>query len=338
MARAQLESLLQEDPDTLDIRIGLPDPEGATARAVVASADKSRAWREALEPAKERVTAILPDYLALRAAPGSWTLRGAQSNGTTARVIARLGARDGFSAPEPYALALLRNAIAADGAPDRAYLMGDVPENVRALLDDAAVPVEHAEDMDGLGPDELAFNLYRDPAADKAAMQDIIRRWRLPLGLMLVGFVALGTGLHIETAEQRARAAAYQEQAVEIVRRLFVPSGPILDLRRQVGRVIADRQRQRADVTEPDGPFALTHAAAQALDRENVSVQRLQLTHEGVLQLEVEAADFAGLESLTDALSEGRLRARILTSSVEEGSGVTAVIGVSAAGRDGGDP
>jgi general secretion pathway protein L len=339
MARAQLESLLQQDPETLEIRIGFPDPDSVTARAVVASAEACRARRAALGEEAGRVTALLPDYLAVRGEAGVWTLRGAVSADGSTRLIARLGPRDGFSAPQAHALAQLRVALETQGPPGRARLVGDVPDAVRAMLTEAEVSIDEVAsvaDLEGPGPDEMAFNILHDPAADRAEMQRVIRRWRLPLALMLAGCVALGVGLRIETADLRTRAEALNEQTIAIARRAFLPGGPILDLRRQVGRVISERQRRRADTADAAGPLALTHAATRALDREDLSVHRLQMTREGVLQVEVDVGDFARLEQLVAAIGRTGQSARILTSAVEDGRGVTAVIGVTDTRRDGG--
>lgn len=108
IAWRQLRDLLGLTPDQVEMR---PYPGGSAngnwQRALVVDAARAARWRAR---AGAGAQALLPDYLALPAAPDLWVIA---SDAAGLRV--RLGVEDGFSAPPDLAPALIRRALAEAG-------------------------------------------------------------------------------------------------------------------------------------------------------------------------------------------------------------------------------
>ena len=187
VARRQLKDRLGLGPEALVMRPFATDGADTWHHALVAEAGQLAAWRDL--PCR----AVLPDYLALPAAEGVWTL--AVEDGT---LLARLGPGDGFSAPLPLAPAMLRAALKA--GPPRAVLRLGAPS---AALDDPLAEAQlhvarRAEEIaeaglplpQRLAHGELAMDLRRDPQAARARLRRRLRPWRWPYL-----FAACATGL-----------------------------------------------------------------------------------------------------------------------------------------------
>ncbi|WP_417525318.1 type II secretion system protein GspL [Marinovum sp.] len=331
IARQQVETLLQDGLDGLELRVNRPASDGASAALVVA-ADRAAHWRDRLRGQDRRVTALLPDYLTLPVVAEGWALR-VDSEGP--RVLARLGPVDGFAAPLPVALAQLRAALARkDGPPRQVYLCDSpAPEALAALLADTGAEVHAGWPTAGAGPDPeaLAFNLFRDPAADRRAVQKLVRRWRGPLIAGFAGLAALAAALWIEV--QRIDTAARQQRAAatELARSAFVPSGPILNLRLQVGRAVSERQADRQSPTQGAAPLDVFHAAAGVLAQSPARVRRVSRSSGAPLRIELDVSDFAALDRLVTELNTGPIRARVVNSSAEAEARVLALVEVVSA-------
>lgn len=329
IARQQVETLLQDGLEGLELRVNRPAKDAASAALVVA-ADRAAGWRDSLKGNDRRVTALLPDYLVLPVVAEGWALRVAGD-----RLLARLGPTDGFAAPLPVALAQLRAALARkDGPPRLVYLCDSPPpEALAALLKDTGAEVHPGwpEGSTVPGQEAIDFNLFRDPAADRRAVQQLVRRWRMPLISGFVGLAALAAALWIDVQRIDAAAGTQRAAATELARTAFVPSGPILNLRLQVARAVSERQATQQSPAQGAVPLDVLHAAAEVLAQSPAKVRRVSRSGGAPLRIELDVADFAALDGLVAQLNGGPIRARVVSSSAEAEARVLALVEVVSA-------
>jgi len=326
VAWRQLQDQLGLTPQQAEMRpyIGINKAAGWT-RGVVAAADQMRRWRQMLDPG---CRALLPDYLALPAAEDLWVL---SWRGDTLQV--RLGLADGFSAEVDLALLMLsQRLVQADQAPPKAVLLleGPLPEldpvlaeheialvhKVSALKElDIAAPVV-------LGHGELAVDLRIDARAARRQLRRQLLPWAAALlaGSVMLGLWAVGEGL--KTRQLQRDRAALQGNVERLVRDLFVPSGPLLDVRLQVSRALAARQ---AEVTAGAGrvsPLLLIGQVADVMVGLGVQPEVLEYRQIEGLLLELRLVDFAALDQLIMALDRaGILAEQRAARVVEDGPG-----------------
>lgn len=307
------------------------------AALLVAERAAAERWRAEVAPGRSRCRAILPDYLALPAAPRLWTVA---TGGEAVRV--RLGPDDGFSAEPPLAALALQRAVAGSAAPAAVLRLGPPDAAVDAALAAlSGVPVVAA--AEGLpagmpapaifGHGELALDLGEDRRAQAQALRQRISGLRLPLGLAAVALLAWAAGTELETRRDLAEAAAVRAFVAEAVRRDFVPSGPLLDIPAQVTREL-ERRRQAAtgnDEAAPS-PLALLHKASAVMAEGDADIVSVMLRSDGLLSLDVIAGDFAELDYMADMLRDAGLGVRIERSSAEAPGRVNGTLVIAAGG------
>ncbi|MCC5986829.1 MAG: hypothetical protein JJT95_04050 [Pararhodobacter sp.] len=319
---------------------------------LVAENARITGWRAQLAQATRggrggRCRAILPDYLALPAAPDLWTIKLDTAPGKegAAMVRARLGPGDGFSAePALAALMLARARAQAQGRGPRAVLrLGPKLAVLDAALEGLPLADSPAALPRGLvrplvlGHGELALDLATDPAAEAQTLAARLRALRLPAALALAGLAGWAGGEWAETARLNSQADAMEAANIEMVRRDFLPSGPILDIPAQVSREIERRRAGAAPETESDTPLARLRRAAGviALDPEDeeggasdsaAMLQAVSWQAGSGLQLELVLADFAALDTLIADLRAAGLVAQVGQSAAEAGGRVAASI------------
>lgn len=323
VARRQVADRLGLPMETLDIRPFAPP--GRTAewdRVLVAAQDRIETWRHAAGP--ETCRAILPDYLSVPAAEGLWTLRAREG-----RVLARLGPADGFSAEAPLACLQLGRALAED--PPRAILLQGEPDPLlSALLAQTDLPVHHdPADLEAAGlpvpaPVDGGINLRETATAAMERMRLALRRWRVPVGLAALALVlwAAGTWVQIDRAERESRAL--REATTALVRQSFLPSGPILDIRTQVSRRLAELQGAAQDSAQARSPLELFRQAAPAFTAEGVTLREVSYRQGIGLEAEVTAQDFARVDALAETLRADGLEAEVVESLSDEDGTVRA--------------
>lgn len=291
----------------LDLR---PAALGSDAWGALLATDPERlaAWRRAAAGAQ----ALLPDYLALPAAPGVWVLAAGEG-----RLRARLGPADGFAAEPALAALMLALARARGPAPRAVLAEGALPPEVAAVLagltvatNPAALPAPPRAFAHG----ELALDLLRDPGTAAEALAARLRLAAAVLVLALLGAAGWAGSVALETAGLRARAAALDDGTLALVRRDILPQGPILDLRAQIAREIALR-----GAGAPAGGLVLLRQAAQVLAAAGVVPQALALTPAGRVTAEVRVPDFAALDRTAAALADAGLGVEIARSASAEG-------------------
>ena len=326
VARRQVQDRLGPGAARLDLRPAAlgTGADGWSALLAVDPADLAR-WRAALGPAADRAQALLPDYLALPAAPGLWVLAAEPD-----RLRARLGPGDGFSAEAALAALMLTSARARGPVP-RAVLVtqGPLPPEVAAALDGLTV-VDSPDRLPAglarpqpLALGEAALDLRNDPGLQAAKLAARLRRLVLPGVLALAGAAGWAGSVWLETATLRDRAAALDEATLDAVTRDILPAGPVLDIRLQVVREVERRQAALAGAA-PGSRLDLLHMAAAGLHAAGITPQSLTLTATGSADVDLLLPDFAALDRAVAALETAGLAVRIARSGSIAGGQVAA--------------
>ncbi|MFB9148694.1 hypothetical protein [Roseovarius ramblicola] len=318
--------------DTRPARLG-PGRE-AWARMLVCDGTRRVDWAARVAEAGRRCRAVLPDYLALPAAPDLWVIE----TGAAGMVRARIGVRDGFSAEPDLARALLEEA--AGTAPPGAILRRGAPD---APLDDwlvtLDVPVCDGDDAlaaEGIAPPvrfahgELALDLARDPEAQRAAMRTGLRRIAAALVLALGGFGFWAASVQIETDRLRDLDRSYRANTEDMLRAGLVPSGPVLDIRAQAGAALARARAEAEAARTRSRPLDVLRAAGEVLAKHEPRVTRASFQPGLGLVIDLEIGDFAALDALVGDLAAAGTEARVARSVAREGRGVEAVLALAA--------
>lgn len=338
VARRQVRDRLGPAAEALDLR---PAPLGAGGDgwAALLAADRAllARWRGELGAASARTAALIPDYLALPAAPGLWVLA---VSGDGARLRARLGPGDGFSAETALAALMLARAR---GAAPRAVLVveGVLPAEAEAALEGLFVTDDPARLPAGLSPPEaltrgeIALDLRSDTGLETERRAAGLRVFALSLLLAALGAGGWAGAVAVETARLRDHAAALDEATLALVRRDILPEGPILDIRLQIDREIA---RRGAAAGAQGTGLDLLRRAAEGLTQAGVMPQALSLSPAGAVVVELTLPGFAALEQAAAGLAASGLSVEI-TRSASTGAGqVGAALTLGRAFPDGAAP
>lgn len=289
-------------------------------------------WARKAAAAGPLCRAILPDYLVLPAARDLWVIEAA---GPLIRV--RLGLEDGFSAEPDLALALLQGARAK--APPRAVLrMGALAPDIDAWLAELGLVV--CLDPSGLAAHgvtppqrfahgEFALDLARDPDAERAEMRKVLRSLGVVAGLGLMGLAGWIAAIMLETSALRAQGLAYRQNSERILREVVIPTGPILDIRTQVSRLVEDARAANADAADMARPLDVLRRAGAVLAAHEATVTRVSYQPAAGLVIDLQLADFAALDTLVAALREGGTELRVAQSVTRDDAGVEAVLAMA---------
>lgn len=300
-------------------------PEGWTRAAVAHRADILR-WRGALGPAAARCRGIVPEYLALPAAPGLWVVQAGRDD-----IVVRLGPDDGFAAEPALAREMLRQALAT-AAPRVVLRLGE-DAALDAVLGDRP-QIRRLEDLpEGMQPDRmtaanLAVDFARDPRADAAGIETRLRRVLWPAALVVLGALGWAGAQTLAIRHDHAQARAITAQTLAAVRRDLLPSGPILDLQVQVTREIDRRALAGGAQAAPLGPLDLLHQAAPVL-ADHAQIGGITLAN-GALDVDVILPDFRALDAVIAALAEVGVQATASRTGIDD-SGVAATLALEGA-------
>lgn len=333
VARRQLRDAFGGAEPTIDIR---PAHIGAQpdlwTRVLVVDRDARLEWVRRLGAAADRCRGVIPDYIALPAAPELWVIR---TDGP--RVLARLGLEDGFAAEPGLAEALLETAIKS---PPRAILRLGPPEpGIDAMLARLSLPLcstvaEVA--AHGLSTPmtfehgEMSLDLSRDPGAERAKMRRSLRRLSLPLALAVLGFAGWIAATVIETRTLADQGMAFRRNAERMLRDTMIPTGPILDIRSQVSQRLERARKTSTETVVEARPLDVLRRAGAILGRHSPRVTRVSYQPGSGLVLDLQIDDFAALDALVSDLREGGTGARIAQSETrDDGDGVEAVIAMT---------
>lgn len=325
VARRQLQDRIGLDPAEVDMRPfapGAPKGQDSWRRVQVAGTPDVAAWRGAAG----RCRAILPDYLALPAAPDIWVIAA-----TPQGIAARLGPGDGFGASVPLALATLTQHLA--GAAPKPKAIVNIDGALPGLADLArAHDIACLEALDGtpqiaglvsLGHGELSCDLRRDPQLAQTRVAAQLRAWRWPVLLGGTAAALWAAALWIETARIETETTAIRARTQDMVRTHFVPTGPILDIRTQVSRALATAQGQSDPGTPALSPFDIFARASTVIQTGDAAPQTVRAAPGDALTLVLRVADFAAADAVTAALAATGLQVDQVESVVTDGdSGV----------------
>ena len=316
VARRQAADRLGLAPDALDVR---PLARNGSVVLVV-DPGEAEAWRQAVQGTA--CAAVLPDYLALEAAPEVWVLDVGEG-----RVLARLGTDDGFAAEIPLARLQLVRAFAA--APPSAVLRTGVPApEIDAFLDEAGVPVfATPEELAAAGHPRPVASDWEGTAADllqssDAAVEQLrarIRRWRVPALLGALALALWVADMMVRIDRTRDAQAALAAATTALVRERFVPNGPLLDIRAQVSRRAAELAGNASDADDAS-PLAVLRRSAPALQASDVQLRTVTWRAGTGMETAVAADDFATVEVLARRLGEDGVAAEV-TDALADGSG-----------------
>ncbi len=310
--------------------------------------------------------AVLPDYLTLPTTAGLWTLALEQVTPAAAEtetahrplLLARLGPEDGFSAQPAIALAMLRQQL-EHSAPEpprpqaphqtpppalpKAILWTGPPASpvlaeVEALARAHDIALVHSPDAVsafGLAPPqvlahgELACDLRHNPMAARAQMAAAVLPWRWPLlaGCLAAALWAAGELVQISRLEAEITTQERRNQA--LVKRHFVPEGPVLDARRQVSRALSALRQNSAATKGQGAPLALTARLAEVVTAggpgADLRPELLRYRSTEGLLLALRLKDFAAVDQLLADLRQAGLNSTLTDSRVNEAeSGVRA--------------
>jgi general secretion pathway protein L len=209
-------------------------------------------------------------------------------------------------------------------------VLGDLGDDIAGVIDGWGVPVVH--EASGLaahgiaapkvlGHGELAFDLRRDPQAARARLRARVLPWRWPVlaGLAAAGLWSAGQFLAIDRLDEQRRELA--AASTDLVRTHFVAQGPILDIRAQVSRALAERRASTAAPQSAVGPMEVFGRAAAVLTAQSARIGQVSYGRQQGLELVATVADFAALDRLTEALAAEGLTVTVAQSrSVADGA------------------
>lgn len=330
VARRQAQDRLGPGLELRPARLG--NAADSWTRAALADRAAVLRWRSALGAAAARCRGMVPDYLGLPVAPGLWSLRADREG-----VVARLGVQDGFAAEHALGVKMLALALtearATNSLPRAVLLTGETGSAFADLFDGLTLVRDAADLPAGMEPallahGEASVDFARDPRADADGVEARIRRLVWPVLLVALGALGWAAAQGLGIARDRAAAAVVQAETLAAVRRDLLPSGPILDLERQVMREIERRRAAVLPAVAAQGPLDLLRQAAPVLA--GAEVQAVTLGADG-LSVEVSVADFQALDAVIGALGAAGLVARPSRSAIDPGGGVGATLALEGA-------
>jgi general secretion pathway protein L len=293
---------------------------GEWSRALVVDAVQMQGWRQR---GGGDCRALLPDYLALPASSDLWVLDASETD-----LRARLGLVDGFTAETALAQLMLSRLLHENQALPKAVLLlgGDLPW-LEELLTEAEIPlIRESKAVAGLGlpvpkilaHGEIAADLRIDARAARVRLRRQIRPWRWPLlaGALAAALWSIGQDLEIRQINQQT--AALRREIETVVRDHFVPTGPLLDIRAQVSRVLAARQTEMATAAGRVSPLLLLGQVADVLASSEAVPHLVGYQRDSGLELELRLADFAAVDRLIGALEAAGIAAEVREARVSD--------------------
>jgi general secretion pathway protein L len=306
----------------LSDRMGLPASE--VQMRPVAPKDSAQDWTRVMiaDPAHLaqwkglQGRAVLPDYLSLPSGADLWCLD--QDESGTIRM--RLGLFDGASTLPALAVPMLEQALKTH-RPKAVFLLSELPR----IADWAAshdLPVARSEpELSALSlpvpkvlaNDELSCDLRADPLAARVQLAKRVLPWRWPVLAGLLAATLFGAVQLLQTRTLHSQTAQITAQTQQEARRAFPDLGPLLDIRLQVSRALAERRAAAQPDTQLN-PVELGRRVAQVTHEFGAIPQELTFSQTEGLALILRLPDFAATERLGQALRAAGLRADLVES------------------------
>jgi len=166
---------------------------------------------------------------------------------------------------------------------------------------------------------ELAFDLRRDPRAARARLRRSVLPWRWPVlvGLLAATLWAGAQMLAIRGSEDQI--AQTRAATLETVRTHFVPTGPVLDIRTQVARALAEARVAASGAGEAVSPLDLLGLTADVMTRQTARPDYIEYTEAEGLSATVRVENFASADDLAAALRDTGLVITVVESRVSDG-------------------
>ena len=317
VARRQMQDRLGLDPDAVEMRPFQETSKSLWHRILVADPKLVRGWRAQITRGQKT---LLPDYLALPTAHGLWTICS-----TNDGLAVRLGPENGFGASPDVAQMILSKHLADPRQRPAAILMlGEMWDGLAALADPHGVRVvtqpSDLREIEGVGNPvalqhgELSCNLLRDPELIRDRLREQLMPLRLPAAILCV---ALGLWVASDVMEIRRlqdERIAIQTAAEEVVRDVFVPRGPILDMREQVLQAEAAMRSRSAPDTQTQDALGVFERIGPALFQANARILQVASPDGVRLDLLVETPDFAAADALSLDLADYGITVRVIAS------------------------
>lgn len=324
VARRHVAEALSQPDTELELR-PFPQAQKGWTKMIVVEAGLAQAWRKTLG---KGCRAAVPDYLTLPTAPGLWTV---QAQGD--RVLFRTGQGDGQTDGGTAETDLVIAQLSRIDPPPRAILrLGDPQPALDAVLRDTGAAIETT--IAGLRRHSIrpatwsdttgGVDFLRGPRAAQDRIAEQIRRWR-PIVLAGACAAAAWAGaIYLETRNLTAQASADRARVETMVREHFLPSGPILDVRTQVTRVLETVEAPEIEVTSALTPLVQFQYAAPLLTAPDVVVQTASYAGATGLEVTVKTKDFNELDAVVLALQDADFLVEQLSAQAQQSGGVIA--------------
>lgn len=320
VARRQLQDRVGLNDDAIEMRPFQLSRDAGWSKVLIADVARMADWRTA---AGTKCKAVLPDYLALPTSEGLWSM-----TATAQAVSVRLGPMDGFAANEDVALVMLDEALTGETPKPRAVLrLGDSLVNIEALLKTHGIPVATSvadlatldvEPPKVLGYGELTLDLRRDPHLARTRMRRQVLPWRWPL---LIGAIAAGlwgSAQNLETRRILDATRTIRVETQDLVKTHFVTSGPVLDIRTQVSRALADQRQAASAFQSQTSALDLLARAGNVIALEGAKPRQFSATATDEITVVLRVADFAAADRIVQALAAEGLVVEVVESRVSD--------------------
>lgn len=318
VARRQLQDRLGLPPEQVEMRPFTGTADKTWQHVLVADTDLLQTWRAAVSRNRN---VMLPDYFGLPTTEGLWTVLVSPEN-----VAVRFGPDKGFGSQSDLALVTVKEWFASvDERPKALLMLGEPWAELSDWAEENDIPVTHAvaevPKIPGLGAPavlahgETTCNLSRDPALVRDRLRSQLTPWRWPVVLLLVAVGLWIASDVLEIQRLRAERISIQNATEDLVRDVFVPEGPILDVRSQVQQ--AEDALRRAATGESDAidALALFESIAPVVFDARARTRRVSSPDGLRLDLVVETADFAAADGLSETLAKADgLEVRVVES------------------------
>lgn len=313
VARRQLSDRLGLDMSSVQMR-----PFSGTGKAdnwnrvLIADPAQLHEWRQ------HSARAVLPDYLALPCAPQIWCLDADK----TGSVLARLGHQDGFSARPAILSSMLDLALQeAEERPRAIHILSPLAE-VEDWAKQHELPVTRTpQDLVALdlpqpmvlSHNELSADLHADPLAARSQLARRVLPWRWPVLAGSLAAALFAAVQYLQTSSLTRETAQINAQTRAQVQAAFPELGPLLDIRLQVNRALAERQSTANPEARQD-PVELSRMVAQVTHEFGTVPEQLAYTASDGILLALRLPDFTAIERLATALKAAGLRAEVTDS------------------------
>ncbi|MFW2541361.1 type II secretion system protein GspL [Primorskyibacter sp. 2E107] len=339
VAQRRLADRLGLRPEHIAMRPFTPSAKGERSPDVwtrVLTADKG--WLDSLRDVPGR--AVLPDYLSLPTAEGLWTVQACETDGHP-QLMVRFGPQDGLTAQPALALAALRQASSTLSKPKACLVIGAMPAGLDRVTEQPGIPIiTDIAALDALGVarpvtlgfGELACDLRKNPMAARARLARRVLPWRWTALAALLAAVVWG-GLQWYVLDRTQRQTREITQATNaVVRQTFTANAPVLDVRLQVSRALAQMQAAQGVTPTDTDALDLVHRVSEVLHGGQIVPELIEYRAAEGLRIIAGLPDFAAGDRLAAALRADGLRVELRDSRTEEGeSGVRIELAIAPA-------